>query len=146
MGIVGPDGRELSGVRTEAPAGGARCLFCAVREPLPRSFSPQMPDGRALSVEEGYAFGLGLRDGVAEGLYAGLKVLAQILEGSGLEPDKAAEVVGAAASPCEACTRACAAAEVSGRARAAVEVAVGNVRAASVFVVGRGPGGMRVGP
>lgn len=148
MAIVGPDGRPAAGVKVEAPAGGAVCLFCAVRQGLldnahlrdrvtnevGANLSHDMSDWELEQVASMV---------VVEGLYAGLKVLAQVLEGSGLETDKAAAVVGAAASPCQRCTGLAGAVEVSGRARRAVEVAVGNIRAGSVFVVGTGPAGRK---
>lgn len=132
--IVGPDGRS---VKAEAP-GGTHCLLCVVTELLPEVVTSAETSAVERQIDEAVSHA------VAEGLYAGLKVLVQVLTGSGLEPDKAAEVLLAAASFCPTCQAECTAIELSGRAREAVETAIGNIRSKSVFLVGRGPGGTKV--
>ena len=140
MSVLGPDGRPVQGgnLLQEQPTSGG-CLLCAVRRELFRS--PAIADCDAVDCAAV------LDAGVAEGLYAGLKILATILGGSGLEDDKAALLLGAAASLCERCASDCGAVELSGRARLAVDLAVRNIQAAGVFVVGRTPAGkVKVGP
>jgi hypothetical protein len=133
---------DASGRPLLQEAGGERrCVLCVadVRRLDAAREGQNNPDGAG-------HHGDGLELGVVYGYLVGLDLCAAILIGSGMPPEKAAELQTAASSLCEEHTAAAAA--ISETSRRPVEAAVSNIRAASVFVVGRQHGRPtgRVGP
>lgn len=135
--LLDASGRPL----LQEDGGPASCVLCAAVEANPRVYSK---DGVPETFTAEHA-----RDLDQEGAYGylvGLHLMAAVLVGSGMPPEQAAHLQAAASSLCP--DHEALAAASGDRYRAPVEQAIRNIRAASVFVVGR-QGGVptgKVGP
>jgi hypothetical protein len=134
MSILGPDGKPRAVDPSEA-----RCVLCLAELGRPLIGDREnSPDGHGDRMA-------GFQTGLAFGYFVGIQLMASVLVGSGLEPEKAAHVQDAASSLCENHTSVV---KDTGEAyRAPVEQAVKNLQAKATFLVGRSAGGkVRVTP
>lgn len=116
--------------------GPTSCVLCTAVDanPRPCDATSTATDARNLDLDMAY------------GYLVGLHLMAAVLVGSGMSPEQASHLLTASSSLCP--DHEALAAASGDRYRAPVEQAVRNIRAASVFVVGR-QGGVptgKVGP
>jgi hypothetical protein len=121
--LLGADGRPI----VQEAGGTSRCVVCCLLDDEP--------------VDKQDPVLIAYEDGIVHGFAVGLHLLATIIVGSGVGPEQAAHLQTVAARLCDEHKRLADVFCEADKHRAPVERAVDNIRAASTFLVGRGPSG-----